>query len=128
MPYIPRTPKKSNPRTAKYGERQDIYNTKRWRELRISKLMSNPLCEICELEKGEKNPTLATEVHHIDSFLNYDGMMREYKAFDFNNLLSVCRNCHTSKCHNRGIYSNCKTKEEIRNIIDNNKNKKKDKR
>lgn len=119
MAYIPK-PNKPRPKAAKYGERQGIYGTKKWKELRLSKLQRDPMCEVCKLEGKTK---LAEDIHHLDSFMNYEGMMREYKAFDFKNLISVCRNCHISKCHNKGIYENCKTIEEIRKKIEDNKNK-----
>ena len=38
--------------------------------------------------------TIADDVHHIDSFLNYSGNQRLNKAFDFSNLMSVCKECH----------------------------------
>lgn len=59
----------------------------------MAKLMQQPLCEIC-LEKGKVTP--AEDVHHKDSFLNYEGQERLYKAFDFTNLQSVCKQCHAS--------------------------------
>lgn len=120
MAYIPKT-KKPRPKAAKYSERQGIYGTKKWKELRLSKLQKDPMCEVCMLEGKTK---LAEDVHHLDSFMNYNDMMREYKAFDFKNLISVCRNCHISKFHAKdGYLRNCKTIEEVKNKIEDNKNK-----
>ena len=53
--------------------------------------MQQPLCEVC-LSKGKVTP--AEDVHHIDSFLYYNGTLRLWKAFDFANLMSVCKECH----------------------------------
>ena len=44
---------------------------------------------------------MAEDVHHKDSFLNYDGTDRLAKAFDFSNLLSLCKQCH-SYLHRNG--------------------------
>lgn len=39
--------------------------------------------------------TPAIDVHHKDSFLNYEGLERLAKAYDSDNLLSVCKECHS---------------------------------
>lgn len=78
--------------------RYQIYQSAKWKKLRSAKLMSQPLCEIC-LEKGLVTP--AIDVHHKDSFTNYSGAMRLYKAYSFDNLLSVCKKCH-SELHING--------------------------
>ncbi|WP_088370732.1 HNH endonuclease [endosymbiont 'TC1' of Trimyema compressum] len=59
-----------------------IYGSKKWRRLR-EKIFIRDLftCQMC----GAK----AEEVHHIIS-LHED----ESKAFDKNNLMSICRECH----------------------------------
>lgn len=56
--------------------------------------MFNPLCQKC-LEKGKT--TLAIDVHHIDSFMNYQGLKRTEKAYDINNLVSLCKECHAEE-------------------------------
>lgn len=67
---------------------QEIYNTDRWKKLRKAKLMLNPVCEICGKE-------LATQVHHKDSFLKYENLLkRKEVAYDFDNLQSLCELCH----------------------------------
>lgn len=97
MPYLRKPVKEPVRRVNKEG-RQKIYNSSRWKKLRESKLMQQPLCEIC-LARGIVNP--AIDVHHKDSFLNYEGNLRLYKAYDFSNLLSVCKECH-SFLHKQG--------------------------
>ena len=37
-----------------------------------------------------KQITPAIDVHHIDSFMNYEGLKRVEKAFNSNNLQSIC--------------------------------------
>ena len=73
--------------------RRQIYNSQRWKKLRRVKLIQNPLCEIC-LKDGKIVP--AVDIHHKDSFTNYTGQLRYYKAYDFDNLLSVCKQCHAA--------------------------------
>nr|WP_320038870.1 HNH endonuclease signature motif containing protein [uncultured Bacteroides sp.] len=90
MAYINLGPKKPR-KDFRKKERQAVYNTKRWKELRTLKLMLNCLCEECE--KMDK-VTVATEVHHKDSFMKYQGIEREEKAFDIDNLESLCSDCH----------------------------------
>lgn len=60
--------------------------------------MANPLCEIC-LSKGIVKP--AVDIHHRDSFCNYTGKMMKWKAYDFNNLMSLCKECH-AELHKNG--------------------------
>lgn len=59
--------------------------------------MEQPLCEVC-LAKGIITPT--EDVHHIDSFMNYEGLKRLEKAYNYNNLQSICKECH-QKEHNK---------------------------
>ena len=49
------------------------------------------------LAKGIIKP--AEDIHHIDSFMNYTGTKRLAKAFDFNNLMSICKECHAKEHH-----------------------------
>lgn len=95
MTYINKGPKKSA--TARKKERADIYNSRQWKKMRKAKIMMNPLCEECE--KLNKI-TPARQVHHIDSFMDYEGDERLAKAFDFSNLESLCNECH-EKMHNK---------------------------
>lgn len=93
MPYL-KKPNKQPSRTFNREERQKIYQSTKWKELRLAKLMQQPLCELC-LAKGIINA--AEDIHHIDSFMNYTGTKRLAKAFDFNNLMSICKECHAKK-------------------------------
>lgn len=96
MPYINKGPKKNSDRKK---ERSEIYNSKQWKKMRKAKIMMNPLCEECL--KSNKITT-ATQVHHIDSFMYYEGNERLAKAFDFNNLESLCDECHEKKHNKKG--------------------------
>ena len=97
MPTIYK-PTKSSSNEGKRKERMKIYNSARWRELRRLKLNKDPLCEIC---KRDGMVTPATDVHHKQSFMDYqDSETRKVMAFSLDNLMSLCDSCH-SKLHNR---------------------------
>lgn len=65
-----------------------VYDSKYWRELRQSYLMSHPVCECC-------NNALATEVHHKTELkcATSDEEMISL-GFDIHNLMAVCSKCH----------------------------------
>lgn len=92
-------PKKNRNRSneLKRKERMKIYNSVRWRNLRALKMTNNPLCEICEAN-GKITPV--DDVHHMISFMSVDDPVRRYHlAYDYDNLQSVCDECH-QKIHN----------------------------
>ena len=81
-------------------DKQEIYNSREWKELRIQKLRVNPLCEQC-IKDGEAIGIpggyirSAACVHHIvpiETAKTKDEMRR--LAFDANNLRSLCFACH----------------------------------
>ena len=81
-------------------DKQEIYNSREWKELRIAKLRANPLCEQC-IKDGEAvgipggYVRSATCVHHvvpIETARTKDEMKR--LAFDVNNLRALCFACH----------------------------------
>ena len=90
MPYLVK-PNKPKSRTFNREDRQKIYQSAKWKKLRLAKLMKDPLCEHC-LKEGQTK--LAIDVHHRDSFMNYSGLMRLTKAYDIDNLVSLCKECH----------------------------------
>ena len=77
-------------------DKQEIYNSREWRELRILKLRANPLCEVCE---QEGIVTSAHAVHHRHPIEDSTSKaeMRKW-AFMWENLVSVCDACH-AKIH-----------------------------
>ena len=99
MPYLERNKKKyKKPNTKRETDRKRIYQSSEWVRLRQAYLMEHPLCEIC-LALGKTTP--AEDVHHKDSFLNYSGYMQQVKAYDYNNLMSLCKQ-HHSELHAGG--------------------------
>lgn len=73
-------------------DKQTIYNSREWRELREQKLRANPLCELCQ-QKGIV--TAAHQVHHIHPIEDSHSVQEMRKwAFMYENLQSVCDQCH----------------------------------
>lgn len=88
-------PKKDRRNELKRKERIKIYNTQRWRDLRAWKMTNYPLCEECL--KNDKT-TAVEDVHHIVSFMSTDDPVeRNRLAFDYDNLMSICKECHAKK-------------------------------
>ena len=90
MPYLKKSTKQKT-KSFNKEDRQKVYQSAKWKKLRSAKLQADPLCEVC-LEEDKITP--AEDVHHIDSFMNYTGANRLFKAYDYNNLKSVCKDCH----------------------------------
>ena len=81
-----------------------VYNTTRWKSIRIEKLKRDPLCEDC-LKK--EIITAGTEVHHITP-VSSGKTIRDKQALGFNieNLKTLCEACHklTHNDNNRKGY------------------------
>lgn len=75
-------------------ERQKLYASKKWRNLRAIYLMEHPLCEEC-LKNGVVNGDEIT-VHHIQSPFEggLDDLERWRRLLDYSNLRTLCRTCH----------------------------------
>ena len=95
MPTLNKTPKQKT-KSDNSKDRHKIYDTTKWRKLRLAKLVTSPLCEMC---LAIDIITPAIDIHHIDSFMNYEGLKRLDKAFNYDNLQSLCKECH-QKIHN----------------------------
>ena len=77
-------------------DKNEIYQSREWRELRMAKYRANPLCEMCE---AEGKVVSAHAIHHrkpIETANTKEEMRR--LAFDWNNLVSLCR-YHHAKVH-----------------------------
>lgn len=77
-----------------------VYNTSRWRRLRLTYLVKHPICEICQKE-------IAVEVHHKQK-LSTAKSIDEMKALGFNsnNLMALCADCHKDIHRRRGKNGN----------------------
>lgn len=67
---------------------QDFYNSRRWRGVRKSFLIRNPLCKHC---KKQGRTVEATVVDHIKAI--QDGGLE----WDWNNFQALCVHCHAKK-------------------------------
>ena len=84
-----------------------------WLILRKKKIGNNPFCEEC-FSKGIITPV--SEVHHVvpvESGSNVEDMRR--LMFDYNNLKSLCHECHTNihammHSHSKGQSRSWKTR------------------
>lgn len=81
-------------------DKNEIYQSREWKELTILKKRANPLCEQC-IKDGEAigipgGYVKSVEcVHHIipiETARTKEEMRR--LAFDWNNLMSLCKPCH----------------------------------
>lgn len=80
----------------KYRLYQKLINNYKWQLLRAKKFRANPICEMCAAA-GRVRPT--EEVHHIIPVENgKDEAEMTRLAYDYNNLQSLCRECH-AKVH-----------------------------
>ena len=83
---------------------QKIYNSKQWKQLRNSYIKEFPLCQSC-LEKGKITP--AEQIHHRVPFLSGTTQAEiEVLAYDWDNLESLCKECHLEKHKKLGGYGN----------------------
>ena len=99
MPTIYKPQKKNQSKGNQYDkERQKIYNSERWRKLRVWKFACNPLCELC-LKENKTVP--AEDIHHVVSFMSAnDPAQRKFLAYDYDNLMSLCK-IHHQNIHNK---------------------------
>lgn len=83
---------------ARHRERQELYQSKRWKEVRKAYFQDHPLCERC-LKEGRITP--AHDIHHrLSPFAK--GLTPEEKdrrAFDWSNLMALCVDCHIKEHH-----------------------------
>ena len=90
--------KQLNKREQRHLERQELYQSKRWKECREYMKMKYPLCQDC-LKEGKVVPM--EEVHHIKSpfVKGLSEEEKEKRAFDESNLVCLCKECHIKRHH-----------------------------
>lgn len=109
MPTINKLPKKKKEYDIARKDRMKIYNSSMWRKLRDIKVKEQPLCEICLIEGRIK---LSEDCHHLQTFTSAKNEIeRDLLAFDSNNIINLCDECHNAIHH--GKYKGCITKEDI---------------
>ena len=73
-------------------DKATIYNSREWKELRIQKLRSNPLCERCEQQGFVRSAHCVHHIMPIETATTMEEMRR--LAFNPANLMSLCDECH----------------------------------
>ncbi len=84
----------------------------KWAKLRRRKINNNPICEICN-DKGIITP--ASEVHHIlpvEDATSADEMGK--LMFDYDNLQSLCHDCHINEHARRKSHSRKEVEQRAR--------------
>lgn len=77
---------------SKKKEYQRIVWSAKWQRLRDMYKAQHPVCEMCE-KNGRTS--LAKVVHHIVPIEDArDVVMMESLAYDWNNLMALCEDCH----------------------------------
>ena len=72
--------------------RKKFYQSPEWRTMRRIKLVNNPFCEKC---MKEGFTIMAEDVHHIIDIKN-----DPTKALKYDNLMSLCKPCHSEITYN----------------------------
>lgn len=90
MPTINLPKKKRQNHSINRQNRQKVYQTQKWKDIREAYLMEHPLCELC-LTKGKT--VMGEDVHHIISPFE-NPKMQDYYAYDSDNLITLCKECH----------------------------------
>ena len=87
-----------------------IYNSYRWKKLRAEKVESTMhLCEICHKlfnKDGKQRLNTAEAVHHIVPINRHRALGKSIEdlAYDFNNLVSLCKH-HHEEAHSKKLES-----------------------
>lgn len=97
---------------------KECYNTDTWRRIRQAYLMEHPLCE---LHQALNEVVPAETVHHCNEISNAASKWEARDiAFDSNNLMSLCKKCHTwyhAIRHGRYMTADDKHKMEVYNRL-----------
>lgn len=72
---------------------QEFYHSKAWSDCRNAYIAQHPLCERCEA----KGLIVPAEIVHHKIHLTEDNYRDPSIALNFDNLESVCRDCHNKE-------------------------------
>lgn len=92
-------------------EYRKLINSRQWRDARAAAMLrAGFLCEDC---RNKGYVSRATEVHHIRPVeWCHDAESAERAMFDMNNLVALCRRCHTER--HRELFSHDAKKRKER--------------
>jgi len=70
-----------------------VYSTTRWQRVRKAYFMEHPLCERC---LSQNRTTECQEIHHVIPLKTCNGDLNYLLqlAFDYDNLMALCCQCH----------------------------------
>lgn len=72
------------------GHKEKFYSSRTWKKFRVKVLERDHYeCQWCRNDKTKPRIVTATVVHHIKEVNDYPDL-----AFDMNNCVSLCRECH----------------------------------
>lgn len=112
------TSKKSNKRNS--DDHKWVYNTQRWRELRLIYLSEQPLCQECLKQNHLRS---ACEVHHCKPISQFKTKeLKQFWGLNKENLKGLCTECH--KAEHQFIRNTAKADElqRIKKLIAENRN------
>ena len=92
-PWIPKASPRERKPYQRHAERTPLYDSPRWRALRLAQLRQEPCCRACA---AQKRVTPAVVADHIKPYR--DGA----DFFDASNLQSLCTPCHARKSAKEG--------------------------
>ena len=81
-------------------DKNTIYQSREWKELRLQKIRANPLCEECEKRGIVRSAHCVHHVHPIEDSATMEEMRKW--AFMWQNLVSLCDECHARIHKERG--------------------------
>lgn len=102
-------------------DRQKVYQSKRYRTIRELKRYRDPVCQICALKGIVRG---VEHVHHWRSPFRHkdDPALFNYLAYSYENLASLCEECHISVHH--GELAGCESMSDVEDRLEQLKNKK----
>ncbi len=118
-------PKKHYVKYAKKSLKKDsddhrwVYNTQRWRELRLIFISELPLCSEC-LKKNHLRS--AIEVHHIKPISQFKTKeLKQFWGYNKENLKGLCTECHKAEHQTQRNQAKADEIQRIRKLIQENR-------
>ena len=75
-------------------DKATIYNSKEWKQLRIAKLRSQPLCERCQQQGLIRSAHCVHHIIPIETATTLEDMRRLAIDCGLSGLMSLCDHCH----------------------------------
>lgn len=108
-----KTPRRSPDGDKKRKQRQAVYQSARYRRLKQLKRMNSPTCEICQMF-GIVN--WGQEIHHWQTFVVEDEELSKQRAYDYNNLCTLCKKHH--ELLHTGLLKGSESLQEVKDKVE----------